>query len=85
MIVTYRLPSYDLKLYCHQLENILQTVNNENKLICLSGDLNVNLAVENSSNDKQHLNQLTSSYNRKPLIYIPTRISNNKQSIIDNI
>lgn len=85
VISSYRPPSYSVKLYCQFLEKVLQIINAENKFICVTGDLNIDLAIDNDNADQHLLSNLMMSFNLTPLITVPTRISPNKKSIIDNI
>ncbi|ESO04775.1 hypothetical protein HELRODRAFT_172447 [Helobdella robusta] len=85
IIVSYRPPSQDPKIYLNQLEKILHAVNNENKYICLMGDFNIDISNLNRDVNKTNLIHLMTCYNLAPLITTPTRSCINKRSVIDNI
>ncbi|ESO03495.1 hypothetical protein HELRODRAFT_173799 [Helobdella robusta] len=84
IIVTYRPPHYSKKVYMKQLEQVLLAINNEKKLVYLTGDLNIDL-LENYESYSSQLQNLLTSYNLKALINKPTRINIQKNSLIDNI
>ncbi|ESO10701.1 hypothetical protein HELRODRAFT_167193 [Helobdella robusta] len=72
-------------MYLQQIEQVLQIISLENKLVYLIGDMNINLLDADSNASKFQLQQLLTSYNLSTLITTPTRISLNKNSVIDNI
>ncbi|ESN90394.1 hypothetical protein HELRODRAFT_166059 [Helobdella robusta] len=78
--ITYRPP-----MYLQQIEQVLQIISLENKLVYLIGDMNINLLDADSNVSKFQLQKLLTSYNLSTLITTPTRISLNKNSVIDNI
>ncbi|ESO11191.1 hypothetical protein HELRODRAFT_183432 [Helobdella robusta] len=84
IIVTYRPPHCSKKVYMKQLEQVLLAINNEKKLVYLTGDLNIDL-LENYESYSSQLQNLLTSYNLKALINKPTKINIQKNSLIDNI
>ncbi|ESO02879.1 hypothetical protein HELRODRAFT_174321 [Helobdella robusta] len=85
IVITYRPPTYDANMYLQQIEPVLQIISLENKLVYLIGDMNINLLDADSNASKFQLQRLLTSYNLSTLITTPTRISLNKNSVIDNI
>lgn len=83
VIAIYRPPNYKFEFFINKIELILNHLKpSDNTLII--GDLNVNLLDNNSNNSKDFQNLLF-SHCYSPLINLPTRITSNTSSLIDNI
>ncbi|ESO01073.1 hypothetical protein HELRODRAFT_175100 [Helobdella robusta] len=83
IVVSYRPPSCNAIYYLQQLEIILQQIDVENKHVVITGDLNIDMSDTNDDVNKMYLCQLFTCYSFDQLITLPTRISVEKQSIID--
>ncbi|ESO04201.1 hypothetical protein HELRODRAFT_172549 [Helobdella robusta] len=83
IVVLYRPPSCNAIYYLQQLEIILQQIDVENKHVVITGDLNIDMSDTNDDVNKMYLCQLFTCYSFDQLITFPTRISVEKQSIID--
>ena len=68
------------------MQNILEQIKKENKLVVIAGDFNLNLLKHNIDDKiKEFLNLMLSNY-YQPTITQPTRFSNeNRPSLVDNI
>ena len=81
----YRPPNQDVNNFNESLTAILQTVKQENKLLCIMGDFNINLLdLERHLPSSEYL-ELLYSYSLFPLITKPTRVTSNTSTLIDNI
>ena len=78
----YRPPSHPHRIFLEYMEKLLDTLENEKKMVILGGDFNYNLL----DNDQPSLifNNLLASYGFSPTISKPTRIQNGKHSLLDN-
>ncbi|ESN89827.1 hypothetical protein HELRODRAFT_183105 [Helobdella robusta] len=83
IVVLYRPPSCNAIYYLQQLEIILQQIDVENKHVVITGDLNIDMSDTNDDVNKMYLCQLFTCYSFDQLITLPTRISVERQSIID--
>ena len=80
----YRSPSGSITQFMETLEGVLGKVFSEKSEVVLMGDFNLDLA-EPSSRQASDLLSLLISYGLAPCINIPTRISNQTATLIDNI
>jgi exonuclease III len=81
----YRPPNTDLTNLNKELENMLVPLNTINKCCYLCGDFNMNLLnIDTHHHTNEFLNTM-STYFFRPLIQVPTRITNTSSSLIDNI
>ena len=80
----YRPPSLPHNLFLEYIENLLDVLEMENKMVILCGDFNYNLLDMRHDNNVLNFNNLLSAYCYFPTIFKPTRIQNEKQSILDN-
>ena len=83
--VIYRAPGLSLQAFNDHLIDLFSKLKTENKLLYITGDFNVNLL-----NGEQHLQSsefLEILYENSclPLITKPTRISNTRATLIDNV
>ena len=85
--IFYRAPTSSLKLFNQKLETTLDIIQRETKYSYIMGDFNVNCIEEFSDSNmysQQFINMFLSHYYLK-LINIPTRITQNNASLLDNI
>ena len=81
----YKHPFMKIPDFILKLGQVLDKVSSEGKILILLGDFNVDLLkFDKDPNIFKFLDTL-SSYSLKPYINIPTRITENSRSIIDNI
>ena len=64
---------------------ILDKINKEKKTILLLGDFNIDLLKSNIDNNISYFLDIMGSYDLLPQILLPTRITDNSQTLIDNI
>ncbi|XP_045466781.1 uncharacterized protein LOC123675466 [Harmonia axyridis] len=83
VLTIYRPPNGDMKTFFFKLENILDKIHQENKLIIIAGDFNIEMLQMNK--DRSEFMNLMESFNLNPTINEPTRITNTSSSSIDNI
>jgi len=83
--VIYRPPNTDCNRFLEHLEEILNKIRTENKVVYIMGDFNLNLLnSESHSKTNEFLDLLYSSCFR-PLIDKPTRITEFTSTLIDNV
>ena len=80
----YKPPSYSTPLFMRYLENLLQMLENERKITILAGDFNYNL-LASSRNDCNVFKNMLQSYGFLQTIWKATRITNQCESLLDNI
>ena len=68
-----------------QLENTLKKLSKENKIIYLCGDFNSDLLKYENVNNDRTFYDLLSSFGLFPMILLPTRVTKDSATIIDNI
>ena len=81
----YRHPDTDVKKFNDHIDQVMQKISKENKLLFLMGDFNVNLLNYKSHTDtNDFINTMISHY---LLSYIlrPTRVTDHSETVIDNI
>ena len=79
----YRPPNTDLINFNLDLEKLLSSLNNTRKVCYLCGDFNINLP---NIDTHQYTNEyIMSAVLFRPLIHVPTRITNTSSSLIDNL
>ena len=85
--VIYIHPSMDLAHFtCNYLNKLLENISNkEQKYVFLPGDFNVNLLNYNEHNETNEFLDSLSSNSFIPLVLLPTRITSNSNTLIDNI
>lgn len=81
----YRQCGADLKIFNDHFNNYLHSLNSKNKIYYITGDFNIDLRKASSNSDTTEFVNLMYSYGFIPLIYKPTRITRNTNTIIDNI
>ena len=79
----YRSPSLSHRIFLEYIEKLLDTLEDEKKMVILGGDFNYNLL---DANDQPSLsfNNLLASYGFSPTITKPTRVQHGKHSLLDN-
>lgn len=82
-LVVYRPPQLSLGSFLLSFEQFLNTFCLSNSLHCILGDFNLDL-LNNSISSQRYRNILT-SYALKQVIKSPTRITCNKNSLIDHV
>ena len=70
---------------CNYLNNLLENISKEQKLIFLLGDFNVNLLNYDEHNQTNEFLDSLASNSFLPLILQPTRITSHSNTLIDNI
>ena len=81
----YRHPNTDVKKFNEYVDQTMNKISKENKLIFLIGDFNINLLNYNSHNEtNDFLNTMLSHY-LLPHILHPTRVTDHSATVIDNI
>ena len=83
--IVYRIPDSSINIFNDRMTDILNTVNKENKLFYMLGDLNIDLL-------KYEEHRLTSSFldilysnNNFPLITKPTRVTQITATLTDHV
>ena len=80
----YRPPGFQHKLFYEYMEQMLDRVETEKKIVILSGDFNYDLINLNTDQHVLNFNNLLSSYCFFPVIGKPTRVQQNRRSLLDN-
>ena len=80
----YRHPSSDVDTLTSHFQNLLSNISS-NKLVLIMGDFNVNLLDYASHTPTSDFVNNLFSYSLLPCIHHPTRVSDHRASIIDNI
>jgi hypothetical protein len=83
--VMYRPPNGNLENYNNYLNDFLEIIKTEEKLIYICGDFNINLLNSTTHTDTDNFLNCLYSNSLFPLISKPTRISKNSATLIDNI
>jgi len=81
----YRPPNTDPVKFNIDLDNLLVDISTINKSCYLCGDFNMNLLNIDSHQCTNEFVNIMSAYLFRPLIEVPTRITNTSSSLIDNI
>ena len=82
----YRHPRNTDDEFIVYMQNILDQIKNENKLVIIAGDFNLNLLKHDIDDKIKEFLHLMLSNHCKPTITQPTRFSNeNRPSLVDNI
>ena len=81
----YRPPGNDLGVFNTGVNNLLDSLNKENKLIYIMGDFNINLLNSDSHHPTGEFLEIMYSNMLFPLITRPTRVTANPAALIDNI
>ena len=82
----YKHPGFNSNTFItNYLSVILNKINKESKQIVLLGDFNINLLNYENSEDVKFFVDTVQSFSIFPTISKPTRITNNSETLIDNI
>ena len=81
----YRSPNTDPRLFKDMLGVLLECVSKEKELCYSVGDFNINILNYDSHSATANFVDLHYVHSFLPLIYRPTRITQNSTTIIDNI
>lgn len=81
----YHRPNSNKNDFVNMLENILNILSRENKLVYLTGDFNIDLLNKNTYLPSKNLINLFNSYNYVSLVNNPSRVTNSSTTIIDHI
>ena len=83
VVVIYKPPKSDIKLFISKLELVLEEILKENKNVFIAGDFNMELLKQNNS--RIHFLSVMNFFDLYPTILENTRITPTSQSCIDNI
>ena len=83
--VIYRPPNTDIKLFIDAMRDVLEKVQQENKILYLVGDYNIKLLNVDSHSWTADFNDTIYSYGLVPLITRPTRVTEISATLINNI
>ena len=82
--VIYRHPNNNIEPFIQLLENNIEKIINNNKIVVICGDLNLDLIQTNNPKIQCYLDVLMGN-DFLPCITIPTRITDHSATIIDHI
>ena len=82
ILAIYRSPQGNFNTFLTKLDLVLQKFFKLNFTLVVCGDVNVNYLME--SHKKNELNRILQSFNLSSIVNVPTRISPNSSSTIDN-
>ena len=85
MGVVYRMPDSSVDMFNERLADILNSVQKENKLFYLLGDLNIDLFKHDVHRPTSEFLDIIYSYNVYPLVTKPTRVTASSATLIDHI
>ena len=85
MGVVYRMPDSSVDMFNERLADILNSVQKENKLFYLLGDLNIDLFKHDVHRPTSEFLDTIYSYNVYPLVTKPTRVTASSATLIDHI
>ena len=80
----YRSPSFPASAFLDPFEETLDKVNNEHKLCLLGGDFNFDILKHNTDDTTSNFVNLLASSGFLPCISLPTRITSQSSTLIDN-
>ena len=80
----YRSPSFPASAFLDPFEETLDKVNNECKLCLLGGDFNFDILKHNTDDTSSNFVNLLASSGFLPCISLPTRITSQSSTLIDN-
>lgn len=80
----YRSPSYPLEEFLEYLEPVMNLINLDSKLCVIGGDFNVDILKHQSSGQASLFLNTFATLGLSPGISLPTRISAESKSLIDN-
>jgi hypothetical protein len=83
--VVYRPPSSNFDSFKQSINEILETVDRENKLCYLMGDFNIDLFISESCDYANYFTEQLFTSSFFPLITKATRITHHTATLIDNI
>jgi exonuclease III len=81
VITAYRPPSGDFEIFLDKLGQTLEKLYSSEKVIILAGDFNIELVGDRDHDKKAKFLDLTSLYNLKPTINVPTRVTAQSQAV----
>jgi Endonuclease-reverse transcriptase len=81
----YKPPDTNISVFLNLFSNFLESINNSKKLICVSGDFNIDLlpSSRNKTSASKFQNILLSN-GFLPAVNLPTRITPSSSTLIDN-
>ena len=85
VLVVYRLPGQDINNFVDNIIPIIKTLSNTKKTCYIFGDLNIDLLNYDNHTATQLCLDAFISFSFRPLINIPTRITESTSTLIDNI
>ncbi len=83
VICVYRAPCGNFDIFMNKLEIILNSLYRHNTEFILHGNINMNYLEP--SHRKNQLDNLLGTFNRTDTVTVPTRITKDSMSLIDNI
>ena len=83
--VIYRPPSNPIDIFLDKLDDSLNSISKDNKLIYLMGDFNIDLLSPTHQQISSRLCNIFTSFSLHPHINKPTRITQTSSTLIDNI
>ena len=83
--VVYRMPDSSVEVFNERLSDTLNSVQKENKLFYLLGDLNIDFFKHDVHRPTSEFLDTIYSYNVYPLITKPTRVTSSSATLIDHI
>ena len=85
LVVLYRPPNTDVKIFIQKLNIILDQIKRERKLCYIMGDYNINILNYESNSATAEFVDTMYAFTFLPLINRPTRITQYSATLIDNI
>ena len=83
--IVYRMPDSAIDIFNDRMTDILYTVNKENKLFYMLGDLNIDLLIYEEHRLTSSFLDMLYSNNVFPLITKPTRVTQTTATLIDHV
>ena len=81
----YRRPSGNMTNFIEELDSILSTISNENKVTYIMGDFNINLLMYKKLSNVTRFVDLLHGYDFLSIVNKPTRVTCNSATLIDQI
>ena len=82
--VIYRHPKYSIDTFSNELSNFLLQISQENKRICIAGDINIDALKQESNTTINDYFDMLHSFGFCNTIELPTRITEKSKTLIDH-